>query len=91
MNETLTVTSPAGTAQKRTSVSAVPSFRLQAGHVSDDDLECLYLGMILQEQDLAAMEEHLLVCPECIERAQASQVYIDGLRAAFVGGNLDLL
>ena len=39
------------------------------GHISDDDLERLILGTITDEAELAPLEEHLLVCDECIAPA----------------------
>ena len=33
-----------------------------------------------------ALEEHLLICGECVDRAQASDAYIEGIRAALVKG-----
>ena len=51
-------------------------------HLTDTDLERYYLGMVTEEAELAALEEHLLVCPACNERAEASDDYVDALRAA---------
>ena len=34
-------------------------------HVSDDDLERYYLGMVTAEKELALLEEHILACPSC--------------------------
>ena len=65
--------------------------RLEAGHISSHDLERYYLGMIVNESDLAVLEEHLLMCPECVERAQASDAFVDQIRAAVIKGGLDLL
>jgi hypothetical protein len=65
-------------------------FRLLAGHASDYDLERYYLGMIVDEKDLVVLEEHLLICPECIERAEASDAYVDQVRAAIIKGRFDL-
>ena len=31
-------------------------------HISDDDLERYYLGMVKDEAELAPFEEHLLAC-----------------------------
>jgi hypothetical protein len=38
-------------------------------HISNDDLERYLLGMVKDEAKLAQLEEHLLVCAACIERA----------------------
>ena len=53
-------------------------------HISDHDLERYYLGMVRDEAELAPLEEHLLACPACVERAEATQDYVDALRAALV-------
>jgi anti-sigma factor RsiW len=50
-------------------------------HISDEDLELYCLGRATNEQ-LAPIEEHLLECPECVERAEALLEAIDTLRAA---------
>jgi hypothetical protein len=41
-----------------------------AGHISDDDLERYAMGTVKDEAELAALEEHLLVCGPCIDRAE---------------------
>ena len=50
-------------------------------HISDHDLERYYLGMVKDEAELASLEEHLLACPACVERAESTQDYVDALRA----------
>ena len=40
------------------------------GHISDDDLERFILGMVKDESELESLEQHLLVCAECIDRAE---------------------
>jgi len=59
-------------------------------HISDTDLERYYLGKIPEGPELAALEEHLLTCPECVERADETDRYVDVVRAAVVRGNFDL-
>jgi len=54
------------------------------GHVSDDDLERYYLGMITKESDLAPLEEHLLACSACVARAEGSDQFVDDLRSALL-------
>ncbi len=51
-------------------------------HLSDDDLERYAMGAVKDEGELAALEEHLLVCGWCIERAEQSDRYIETMRAA---------
>ena len=52
------------------------------GHICDHDLERYHLGMVTDEAKLAVLEEHLLWCSGCIERAEASAQYVDTVRAA---------
>ena len=59
-------------------------------HVTDHDLERYHLGMIVEETELALLEEHLLACSACAERAQAMADYIDAMRRAIVEGDHDL-
>jgi len=59
-------------------------------HISDHDLEKYHLGMVTDEEELAALEEHSLGCPECAELAEESAEYVDTIRAAIVTGNFDL-
>jgi anti-sigma factor RsiW len=53
-------------------------------HISDHDLERYYLGMVKDAVELAVLEEHLLTCPACVERAEFTQNYVDALRAGLV-------
>jgi hypothetical protein len=59
-------------------------------HISDHDLERYHLGMVKVESELGQIEEHLLGCPSCAERAEASATYVDTMRAAIVKGNFDV-
>jgi len=59
-------------------------------HISDDDLERYHLGMVTDEAELSLLEEHLLACPACVERAEKAADYVDTLRAAIVSGDFDL-
>ncbi len=59
-------------------------------HISDHDLERYHLGMVLDEAELASLEEHLLVCSDCIDLAEKTAEYVDFLRAAVIAGNFDL-
>ena len=51
-------------------------------HIDDHGLERYHLGMMKDEAELAALEEHLLWCGPCIDRAEAAAQYIDTVRAA---------
>jgi hypothetical protein len=59
-------------------------------HISDHDLEGYHLGMLVDEAELAPLEEYLLACPKCVERAEQTAEYVDTLRVAIIAGNLDL-
>jgi hypothetical protein len=59
-------------------------------HISDDDLERYDLGLLVDEGELTPIEEHLLACPQCVERAEQAAAYVDTLRAAIIAGNFDL-
>ena len=52
------------------------------GHISDDDLERYAMGTIKDEAELAAAEEHLLMCAWCIDRAENTDRYVEAMRAA---------
>lgn len=62
---------------------------MNTDHISDDDLERYYLGMITDEAELAPLEEHLLWCHACQDRAQEVQDYVDLLRESVILGNFD--
>ncbi len=55
-------------------------------NISDHDLERYYLGMVIDEEELAPLEEHLLWCAWCVERAEETQDYVDAMRVASMGG-----
>jgi anti-sigma factor RsiW len=59
-------------------------------HISDEDLERYYLGEVTDESDLAPIEEHLLACPLCVERAEEARKYVDAIRGAIIEGGIDL-
>ena len=59
-------------------------------HISDHELERYHLGMVKHEAELAPLEEHLLACPKCVERAEKSADYMNAVRAAIIIGNFDL-
>jgi hypothetical protein len=52
------------------------------GHICDHDLERYHLGMVGDEAKLAALEEHLLRCGDCVDRAEDAAQYVDAVRAA---------
>jgi hypothetical protein len=59
-------------------------------HISDHDLERFHLSMVQDEAELAIIEEHLLVCSDCIDAAEEKAKYVDTIRAAIIAGNFDL-
>jgi hypothetical protein len=48
-------------------------------HISDESLR-YYLGMINDEAELAPLEEHLLWCRECLDRAETAARFVDRIR-----------
>jgi hypothetical protein len=56
--------------------------RKLAGHIDDHDLERYHLGKVTDAAELAKLEEHLLWCGGCLERAEAIAQYVDAVRAA---------
>jgi hypothetical protein len=63
---------------------------MSTNHISDHDLERYYLGMVTREEELAPLEEHLLWCHSCVERAEETEEYVDLIRLAIVVGDFDL-
>jgi hypothetical protein len=59
-------------------------------HISDHDLERYHLGHVVDEAELALLEEHYLGCPQCAERAEQIADYVDTIRASIINGNFDL-
>jgi hypothetical protein len=40
--------------------------------------------------ELEALEEHLIGCPTCVERATEAAAYVDTIRAAIIKGDFDI-
>jgi hypothetical protein len=59
-------------------------------HISDEDLERYYRGMVTDESELASLEEHLPARPSCVDRAEEAQDYVDARRVAMIKGDYDL-
>lgn len=55
-------------------------------HISDLDLERYHLGMVIEEYELAPIEEHLLGCHACQRRATESDEFVDLIRGALASG-----
>lgn len=58
-------------------------------HISDHDLERFYLGMITDDGEIATIEEHLLVCADCIARAEDTQDFVDAIRKGLLGRDVN--
>lgn len=62
---------------------------MEWNHITDHDLERYYLGMVKDEAELALLEEHLLACAECAQRAAESDARVDLIRQAIIMDNFD--
>ena len=60
-------------------------YRSLVQHVSDEQLD-QYALKRLTEAEVAALEEHLLICPECQDRLQHTDDFIEALRTAVSSG-----
>ena len=63
----------------------------KTAHHSESNLELYYLGLIPEGPELDAFEEHLLACPKCVDLAEASDAYVDSIRAGIIVGHFDRL
>ena len=52
------------------------------GHINEHDLERYHLGMVKDEAELAALEEHLLWSDICLSRAEGMADHVDAVRVA---------
>ena len=59
-------------------------------HISDEDLERYHLGKVTDESERVSLEEHLLACSLCVERAEDSRKYVGAIRGAIIAGDFDL-
>ena len=50
-------------------------------HLSEDDFEKYLMGM-LPRAACAASEEHLLLCADCRDRLDETELYVQAIRAA---------
>jgi anti-sigma factor ChrR (cupin superfamily) len=53
-------------------------------HPSEEILEQYLFGSLL-EPEAEGVEEHLLVCHSCIERAEQLLAFVQSLRSSFIG------
>lgn len=59
-------------------------------HIDDTDLERHYLGMVNDERELTGIEEHLMWCHSCLDRMEATERYVNAVRAGAILGDFDL-
>lgn len=52
-------------------------------HISDHDLDRYEVGHITDEAELAPLEEHLLWCHECLDRAERNREIVAAIRKSF--------
>jgi len=57
-------------------------------HISTDCLERYHLRQ-LREPELGIVEEHLLWCHECLNRMEATELFIDLVRSVVVRAGID--
>ena len=53
-------------------------------HISAHDAERFYLGMVMEEEELAPLEEHLLWCDACLDLALETEGYVDTIRVGLL-------
>jgi hypothetical protein len=59
-------------------------------HISHHDLERYHIGMVCDETELCAIEQHLIGCEQCVRRAEETADYIDLTRTAIIILGFDL-
>ncbi len=64
--------------------ATIQQLDMTTAHLSDYDLERYYLGMVTDESELAPLEEYLLWCGWCVERAEQTQDYVDAMRVGML-------
>ena len=58
-------------------------------HISTDDLERYHLKRV-RGLELAAIEEHLLWCHDCLDRMEATERFINLVRAGATWGGFEV-
>lgn len=53
-------------------------------HVSTRDAERYYLGMVTEDEELAALEEHLLWCHDCLDLVLGTENCVDTIRVGLL-------
>jgi hypothetical protein len=80
----------AGAPARRSAKHPALTDAAQREHISDHELERYHLGMVKGEVELGPLEEHLLICSWCVERAMRVAAYVDTIRTSAIKGNFDL-
>jgi hypothetical protein len=55
---------------------------LSSIHPNEDSLERYAMGLINEDAELAPLEEHLLACPSCCQRAEFWEHYVWSIRSS---------
>jgi hypothetical protein len=57
---------------------------LDGTQVSTRDAERYYPGMLTTDEELIALEEHLLWCHDCLDLVQETENYVDTIRVGLL-------
>jgi len=57
---------------------------MDSKHISVHDAERYHLGMVTEDEELAALEEHLLWCHDCLDLVLGAENYVDTIRVGLV-------
>ena len=49
------------------------------------------MGLVTSKRELRLIENHIIMCALCAERADEVAQYVDVIRAAIIAGDFDLL
>lgn len=60
---------------------------MQPLHISDHDLERYCLWQVKDEKDLSRLEEHIMGCSSCLDRAEAIQRYVERMKESLMRTN----
>src|SRR5580700_2593205 len=70
-------------AEKKRLERAIAAIEQQMpGHISDENLERYHFGKVTDETELTPLEEHLLWCASCIDRAEQTAAYVEAIKSA---------
>lgn len=54
---------------------------VETPHISEDKLERYHMDRV-REPEVSALEEHLIGCPFCVQRASLTAEYVEAMRRA---------